>query len=157
MDAAGDDWPCNETHPWALIYTDCEEKTTLEERHWPLKVLGHFTRKITADGFRKFLKDSPFDVMLVNAGGRCVRSRKLHLSPVCTIFLQKLWPIYITLYSFNLKLCLSHNKRLLLLLFCFFSFVFYCEITVLPPCGTTDSCKINFMCVLVITRSMLWV
>ncbi len=105
-----------------------------------------------ADGFRKFLKDSPFDVMLANAGGRCMRSRKLHLSPVCTIFLQKLWPINITLYSFNLKLCLSHNKRLLLLLFCFFSFVFYCEITVLPPCGTTDYCRINFMCVLVITE-----
>lgn len=61
MDAAGDDWPCNETvnyadwhihEPWpAQILKRCSvRKTTLTKQdteQWPLRVLGHFTVKIT--------------------------------------------------------------------------------------------------------------
>ncbi len=68
------------------------------------------------------------------------------LSSVCTIFLQRLCLIKMYLYSFNLKLLLSHNPltqalvsagvccccRLrcsILCLFCLFSLIFYCETT----------------------------
>ncbi len=89
----------------------------------------------------------------------------VHLTSISVIFLQKLYPIKIYLYSYKLNLLLSYNSLTqalvsavlsvvsvsvnLLLLYSLFSVSFstvkQLPGQVLPPCGTTDYCKTS-MC-----------